>query len=70
MDMNILPACVVCAPPKCLLGTEVKEGVRSLKTGVMDGYELPRGCWDWSLGHLKSSKGFYPLKHLSLAPND
>lgn len=41
MSMNILPTCIVYAPPTWSVGKKVKHNVRSLKTGVLDGCELP-----------------------------
>lgn len=39
----------------CLCPTEAVRGVRPLRPGVTDGYELPHGCWaSCSLG---SSEG-------------
>lgn len=41
MSMNILPPCIVYAPPTWSVGKKVKHNVRSLKTGAMDSCELP-----------------------------
>ena len=37
----------------CLVSKEVKEDVRFPGTGVMDGGELPSGCWEPNPGPLQ-----------------
>lgn len=41
----------VCAPDVCRVPPRA-EGIRYLGTGVIDGYELQCGSWDWNLGPL------------------
>jgi hypothetical protein len=69
-----LDLCIWVFPPHaCMCTTCVlylwrsEEGVRSLSTGVKDGYEQPFRCWEPNSGSLKNSRCSYPLSHL-LAP--
>jgi hypothetical protein len=43
----------ICARRTCLMPMESRRGPESPKTGVTDGYELPRGGWELNLGPLK-----------------
>lgn len=47
----------------CAVPTEVKDGVRSSETGVTEGSEPPRGCWEPHLRPLEEQLGY--LSHLS-----
>jgi hypothetical protein len=51
MCVSVLPACMS-APHVCLVPVRPEEGVRSLGTGVINGYEPPCGC----LGPLDASE--------------
>ena len=51
--MSVLPAVYLCALLVCLSLGRTDKGVGSLGTGVVDGCELPHGCWELNLGPLE-----------------
>lgn len=66
-----LPMCFVCMSVVCiftcvcLVSTEAKEGIGSLRTGVVDGCEPPGGCWELSVGLLEEHQVFLTAEHFS-----
>lgn len=49
--MSVLPACLW---TMCVLGAmEIRQGSRSSRTGGVDGFQTPRGCWEPSLDLLQ-----------------
>ena len=54
MCIGDLVACVsVTTYHMCVSCLRLSEGVRSLTTGVTDGYETPCGFWEQNLGSLQ-----------------
>lgn len=51
-----MPTCksvyYICARDTC----KAEEGIRSLGSGVMDGCEVLRGCWESIIDHCKDSQ--------------
>ena len=49
--MSVLPACLW---TMCVLGAmEIRQGSRSSRTGGVDGFQTPRGCWEPKLSRLE-----------------
>lgn len=46
-----------------------EQGIASPRTGVMDGYETPCGCWVLNLGLLQEQQVLFTL-HISLQPHN
>ena len=46
--------------------TEARRACRSPRTGILDGFKLPCGCWELTLGHLEEPPVLYLLSCLSL----
>lgn len=60
-------ACMyTCIPCVCLVPTRPEEGVRSLRTEVIYGYEFLRGCWEACPGSAEE-QGVLLTVELSLA---
>ena len=52
----------VCKCPMCMWSLRRSEpSVRSLRTGDIDGYELPCGCWELNHGSLQEQKGLLAM---------
>lgn len=65
MHMRVLPACRYLHYVYAWCQGRSKVGFQSPETGIIGGYEPPCGCWERSLGLLKSSKCSYLLGQLS-----
>jgi len=56
-SLKVFTVCFACicvpVPHMCLVPWRPEEGVTHSGTGVTDGSELSRGCWEWNLGPLE-----------------
>lgn len=53
MFVSVLPTCTSMYHMHALCSQRPEEGDRLSGTGVTDGCELPRGCWEQNPGHLQ-----------------
>ena len=65
MCMGLWPACVFVRHAHSWCQQRPEDDVGYLGNGVIDGWELPCGCWEWTRVLWKSSQRSYLLSHLS-----